>query len=85
MAGKIVVILKDGNDLGGHAGVEDRLRPVQNLRHQDPEDCRQPWTKGHVNESKSCGQNDAVYFQARKKEPYLQSQILPNVSNLNCG
>lgn len=66
MAGKIVVILKDGNDLGGHAGVEDRLRPVQDLRHQDSEDCREPWTKGRVSESKSCWQNAADRFKARE-------------------
>lgn len=85
MAGKVVVILKDSNGLGGHAGVEDRLRPVQDLRHQDPKDCRQPWTKGHIRESKSCWQNHAVHFKTRKKELNLRGQILPNVSKLSCG
>lgn len=84
MAGKIVVILKDGNDLGGHAGVEDRLCPVQDLRHQDSEDCREPQTKACIRESKSCWQNPTVYLKARKKELNLQSQIPPNVSNLGC-
>lgn len=51
MAGKITVILKDSDDLGGHAGVEDRLCPVQDLRHQDSEDCRQAQTKGCVREN----------------------------------